>query len=385
MGTMTLSLVVSSVIGLLLLTSSGLSEVEGYSITSSSRGSSISSRSRTSSTIVRRFSPATTFQPTISIRSSSSSSSAIYSPLFGSGSRLQNSRNKNNEHYDGNNSKAVRQKQQQLGRMLASVLVSSFPFLVFFNNIIGRISARIKQRSSKFASLRSKMKRSMMVVCASLFVWFSAGGFVGANSGNGNPFTPPAAHASTTMTTSFSKAATSFIEGPSLDEIVDDYVRDYMFDDDTYDPVESLYREAMDDNLSGTYPKALKEVSAEVLQGTDVMKQAAKAERESNMSIGSMLVRAGNFLQTRAGLTETQAVMVLAGVFAIGTPALLIFTATYVAMSNKRGMDRLMKKRYGQSYTTDATIKVEEDVELPDDDDDDDEDDDDDDDDEDNE
>ena len=153
-----------------------------------------------------------------------------------------------------------------------------------------------------------------------------------------------------------------------------------MFDDDTYDPVESLYREAMDDNLSGTYPKALKEVSAEVLQGTDVMKQAAKAERESNMSIGSMLVRGANFLQTRVGLTESQAVMVLAGVFAIGTPALMIFTATYVGMANKRGMNRLMKKRYGQSYTTDATIKVEEDVELPDDDDDDDEDDDDDDD-----
>lgn len=232
----------------------------------------------------------------------------------------------------------------------------------------------------------------MTVVCVSLFLWLSAAGVLGGGGSGitgGSPFTPPAAHASTSAIASTTTATTgttvkapvpskvsklisSITDGPSLDEIVDDYVRDYMFDDDSYDPVESIYREAMHDKVSGTYPKALKEVTAEVLQGTDVMKQAAKAERESGMSVGSLLVRGTTWLQAKAGLTEAQAVTLLTGVFAVGAPAIMISAAMYVAISNKRGMNKLMKKRYGESYTTDATIKVEEDVELPDDDDDDD-------------
>jgi hypothetical protein len=46
---------------------------------------------------------------------------------------------------------------------------------------------------------------------------------------------------------------------------------------------------------------------------------------------------------------------------------------------SKRNVNNTMKKRYGDTYTVDATIKPEDDVEAPDDDDDDDEDDDDDD------
>jgi hypothetical protein len=39
-----------------------------------------------------------------------------------------------------------------------------------------------------------------------------------------------------------------------------------------------------------------------------------------------------------------------------------------IGAQNKRSINRLMKKPYGETYTVDATIKVEEDVEVPDDD-----------------
>jgi hypothetical protein len=41
---------------------------------------------------------------------------------------------------------------------------------------------------------------------------------------------------------------------PSLDTIVHRYVKDHMFDDDVYDPVESIYREANDDAELRKYP-----------------------------------------------------------------------------------------------------------------------------------
>jgi hypothetical protein len=155
----------------------------------------------------------------------------------------------------------------------------------------------------------------------------------------------------------------------SVDHIVDNYVKDHMFDDDVYDPIESIYREAMDDKLQGTYPKALKEITSSVL-GQDVIK-AEKAA--SGSSFGSTLVKAVGFLRQK-GLSETQAIALLTGSLVIGTPTIVFAVLMMVGAQNKRSINRLMKKRYGETYTVDATIKVEEDVEAPDDDEDDDED-----------
>jgi hypothetical protein len=161
------------------------------------------------------------------------------------------------------------------------------------------------------------------------------------------------------------------ILSPSIDHIVDDYVKDHMFDDDAYDPVESTYREAVDDRVQGTYPKALKEITSSVL-GQDVIK-AEKAA--SGSSIGATLVKTVNFLRQK-GLTESQAIALLTGSLVIGTPSIIFAVLMMIGAQNKRSIDRLMKNRYGETYTVDATIKVEEDVEAPDDDDDDDDDDD---------
>jgi len=142
-----------------------------------------------------------------------------------------------------------------------------------------------------------------------------------------------------------------------------------MFDDDVYDPVESIYREAMDDRLKGTHPKDLKETISSVL-GQNVIKAEKKA---SGTGFSGVLMKTVGFLR-KQGFSEMQAIALLTGVFVIGAPTLVFGAVMQVATQNKRSMNRLMKKRYGETYTVDASEKIEEDVDVPDDDDEDDDD-----------
>jgi len=145
-----------------------------------------------------------------------------------------------------------------------------------------------------------------------------------------------------------------------------------MFDDDVYDPIESTYREAINDNSKGSHPKKISEITAEVL-GQDVV----KAERKASASgIGGLMLNAINLLQRR-GLSETTAVLLLTGTFVLVGPGAFLVVGMMVGSQSKRQINSVMKKRYGDTYTVDATIKTEDDVELPDDEEDDDEEDDD--------
>lgn len=157
----------------------------------------------------------------------------------------------------------------------------------------------------------------------------------------------------------------------SLDQIADKYVKTHMFDDDVYDPVESLYREAMDDRVKGTYPRDLKETTSSVL-GQNVIKADKKT---AGAGFSGVLMKTVGFLR-KQGLSEMQAIAIVTSFFVIGGPAVFFYILMQIATQNKRSMNKLMKDRYGETYTVDASEKVEEDVDAPDDDDDDDEDDD---------
>jgi hypothetical protein len=212
----------------------------------------------------------------------------------------------------------------------------------------------------RFDHLSTKLKRSFLFVCTSFLLCFGTLGVSGAQA------SAPSMSTSTVATMQVSRNRFS----TPINQIVDNYVKDHMFDDDLYDPVESIYREAMDDRIHGTYPKAIKGVTLSVL-GKDVI----KAERSaSGTTIGTTLVKMADFLRQK-GFSETQAIFMLAGSLVIGTPTIFFVLLLIVGEENKRSINRLMKKRYGETYTVDATIKVEEDVEAPDDNEDDDEDD----------
>jgi hypothetical protein len=170
-----------------------------------------------------------------------------------------------------------------------------------------------------------------------------------------------------------------------------------MFDDDVYDPVESTYREAIGDQMQGTHPKAISEITSSIL-GQD----GYKADRKASASgIGGFLLGGINFLQRR-GLSESTAILLLAGSFVVAGPAAFVTVGMIVGNNSKRQLNNTLKKRYGDTYTwvqfvgdpyqtcvyisnfslssphdsVDATVKPDDDVELPDEDDDDDEDDD---------
>jgi hypothetical protein len=208
--------------------------------------------------------------------------------------------------------------------------------------------------------LCTKLKLSFLLVCTAFLFCFGTLGAGGAQASAPPPASSPIP---------VSQVSRYLFSAP-IDKIVDNYVKNHMFDDDVYDPVESIYREAMDDRIHGTYPKALKMVTSSVL-GKDII----KAERSaSGTTLGTTLVKMVGFLRQK-GLSETQAIALLAGSLVLGTPTIAFVLLMMVGAQNKRSINRLMKKRYGETYTVDATIKVEEDVEAPDDSEDDSEDD----------
>jgi len=168
-----------------------------------------------------------------------------------------------------------------------------------------------------------------------------------------------------------------------MDNIVDRYVRKYMFADDEYDEIESTYREAVDDATTGRYPAALRDVSMSVT-GQGAVQQDTDGVSSTN-GLGVLLTKAVATLQKRLGVSQQLAVTILAAAFVVSGPSLFLVGGMVIGGFSKRSINKVMKDRYGDTYTVDATVKEPEDVEAPDDDDDFDDDDDDEDDDDDDE
>ncbi|GAX18974.1 hypothetical protein FisN_8Hh195 [Fistulifera solaris] len=256
--------------------------------------------------------------------------------------------------------------------IVASLLVSSSAFSTP-QRPIGVFSAQqtrrshlfakqyIKERPKLFSRVSKSFRRRCKLTGASLL--FAASVFLAP---------PKPAHASAAP----SAVLESILEktSPSLDTIIDRYVKEHMFNDDTYDPIESAYREAYDDAVHGTYPQALREVTGVGAASTETPTNSNPVSNVlSKIDLGAMLTSMLTFIKNKLQLNETSAIMVLAAIFVVGGPFAFLFTGMVIGGMSKRNMNRLMKKRYGDSYTLDATMKTEETVEAPDDDDDDEE------------
>mmetsp|Transcript_13242 Transcript_13242/g.30132 ORF Transcript_13242/g.30132 Transcript_13242/m.30132 type:complete len:321 (+) Transcript_13242:44-1006(+) len=195
--------------------------------------------------------------------------------------------------------------------------------------------------------------------------------------------TPPA-HASASTNTMTLKervlnvatgGSSTAVASSSFDNVVDQYVKQHMFEDDSYDAVESLYRESHHDATVGSYPNALREATASVLgEQRGLGNLLSEASEPSNL-----LVSVVNTLQKRFGLSTAGASIVIAVVGLILLPYAAVFAFFTFGSISKRNLNKTFKKRYGEDYTVDATIKTEEEVEAPDDDEDEDDEDDDDD------
>lgn len=224
------------------------------------------------------------------------------------------------------------------------------------NRFRGMFKRAANQGTTQVIRFWLKSRRSVLSLCAVMVFWFGAAGVHTSVS-----------HGSSTSTDGGVISRNSLFSN-SFDQMVDQYVKGHMFDDDAYDPVESIYKEAMDDRLKGTYPRDLKETTSSVL-GQNVVK-AEKKSSDTGFSGG--LMKTVSFLR-KQGLSEMQAIALMTGVFVIGFPSIALLVVMQIGFQSKRSMNKLMKERYGDTYTVDASEKKEEDVDIPDDDDDDDE------------
>ena len=187
------------------------------------------------------------------------------------------------------------------------------------------------------SSISRRIRRSAGVVAGAALIWASA------RAGPARASSPAAAAAPN--------------EGPSaarlsLERMVDSYVEEVMFDDDAYDPVESVYREAVEDAVRGSHPRALGDVASSVF-GRDGARavRGEGAGGKSSKGFGGAMLSSVQFLQRRAGLTETAAILVLSGTFVVAGPMAFLLVSMMVGAQSKRQMNSVMKKRYGDTYT----------------------------------
>jgi hypothetical protein len=194
------------------------------------------------------------------------------------------------------------------------------------------------------SSLRSqwghKLKRAATLLFTVATIWLATAGFYAAPS-NASTTTTSAAP-STTIT----KVIPKVLHSKSLDDIVDKYVQNHMFDDDAYDPVESTYREAFEDNVVGTHPKALRDVRSSVLGSKGI-----KVEKEKSGGVVEFLSGTIRFIRNKTGFSETGAILLIAAAFVIAGPVGFTFGGMMAGGMSKRNMNKLMKKRYGDTYT----------------------------------
>lgn len=235
-----------------------------------------------------------------------------------------------------------------------------------------------------------KLRRSFTILVASLAFFLSTARVV---------HVPPAhAAASTavaTATTSSSRTTTTLAQrlnpfrSRTADELIDEYVRDRLFADDAYDPLESTYREAYADygessegnaaagDAMGAYPTLLAETAAEAL-GTSSKSASSLIASSSGAGdasrggvagsasapgggtgdgITSVLIGASDFLQSKLKVSASVSYYILAGGAMLGMSVLPGSIGVVYQGLQRMQLDRSEMKMYGKISDMDATAK----------------------------
>jgi len=175
--------------------------------------------------------------------------------------------------------------------------------------------------------------------------------------------------------------------------MIDEYVRDRLFADDEYNPVESAYREAYADGLTssasadgsttGAYPTLLAETASTALGRKQDISTLVSASKTGGGAMGSgieaakkdgitaILIKSSDFLQRRLRVSASASYYIIA---ASGILSLCVLPGTIGVLYQgfqRLQIDKSEMKMYGKIADMDATSKR-----VTDDDDDDDDDDD---------
>ncbi len=157
--------------------------------------------------------------------------------------------------------------------------------------------------------------------------------------------------------------------------MIDEYVRDRLFADDEYDPVESAYREAYADSTSsaedatGAYPTLLAETASTALGRKQDISTLLSSSKTSGGSVGSgldaakkdgitaILIKSSDFLQRRLKVSASVSYYMIA---ASGILSLCVLPGTIGVLYQgfqRLQIDKSEMKMYGKIADMDATSK----------------------------
>eukprot|EP00985_Skeletonema_marinoi_P018623 scaffold10421_cov135-Skeletonema_marinoi.AAC.4 len=248
-----------------------------------------------------------------------------------------------------------------------------------------------QQLATSVTHLIQRLRKSFTILLASLTILFSTA------SSSSSHFVPHAHAAASTTTSVVTKSWTQTLnpfKTKSANEMIDEYVRDRLFADDEYDPVESAYREAYADGLTsspsasvdgstGAYPTLLAETASTALGRKQDISTLVSASKTGGGAMGSgidaakkdgitaILIKSSDFLQRRLRVSASASYYIIA---ASGILSLCVLPTTIGVMYQgfqRLQIDKSEMKMYGKIADMDATSKR-----VTDDDDDDDDDDD---------
>jgi len=248
-----------------------------------------------------------------------------------------------------------------------------------------------QQLATSVTHLIQRLRKSFTILLASLTILFSTA------SSSSSHFVPHA-HAAASTATATSVVTKSWTQTlnpfktKSANEMIDEYVRDRLFADDEYDPVESAYREAYADGLTspsasvdgstGAYPTLLAETASTALGRKQDISTLVSASKTGGGAMGSgieaakkdgitaILIKSSDFLQRRLRVSASASYYIIA---ASGILSLCVLPTTIGVMYQgfqRLQIDKSEMKMYGKIADMDATSKR-----VTDDDDDDDDDD----------
>jgi len=214
-----------------------------------------------------------------------------------------------------------------------------------------------------------KLRRSLTILLASVAILYSST----------HIHTSPA-HASSTaapiQTTSLLSKLNPF-QSRSASQLIDRYVRERLFADDVYDPVESAYREAFTDYPSsvgqrGAYPTVLAETAASALgkkDGTSLITnhRGTSLDNSASSSAGGItttLMKLSDILQYKLNVSSSVSYYIIAAGLLTGCTVVPGILGMSYQVFQRMGIDRSEMKMYGKITDIAANAKkvTEEDV-----------------------
>uniref|UniRef100_A0A7S3QBF3 Uncharacterized protein n=1 Tax=Chaetoceros debilis TaxID=122233 RepID=A0A7S3QBF3_9STRA len=214
-------------------------------------------------------------------------------------------------------------------------------------------------------NLMQKLRRTVSIFLASAF--FLLGPIQMNNDNTSSNFIsmqPPAAHASSIAAPTPSRSSSS------SDRIIDNYIKEHMFNDDIYDPVESTYRETIADATgSSDHPGEITAITSGVLGKKALQQLSREAGEGAGAGSGGMqkggdgqaikfVLQLVETLHTKFGVPRPYIVPALFLV-GFGIPCVLALAGLMSFSYNQKAMtERMAMDRYGESVLDAEERKV---------------------------